>query len=122
MLSRDIAILLLLFAGIVGFLLVSLWPYNPDFSKPLRFSWFFLTPLNGVLNYLCFIPFGLLIANLSFVDRPILIAGVCCALLSGVVEFLQIFIPVRYASISDLVLNTSGGITGAYLITSRYFS
>jgi VanZ family protein len=74
--------------------------------------------VNGVLNLICFVPFGVVIANLSFVGQPIVAAAAYCGCLSLVVEVLQLFLPGRYGCVSDWLLNTVGGIIGAGLASS----
>ena len=116
----DSIIVFLLIAGMLAYLYLGLLPFSFDFGRnPVVHVWF-VTPVNGLLNWLCFIPFGVLIARLSVVDKPVLTALVCCALLSATVEGLQLFLPGRFACISDWVLNTTGGVTGALLVSRFY--
>lgn len=107
-----------LFAGLVGwtllFLAVGLWPF--DFQWPAQWRiYYWPTPLNGVLNFLSFLPFGVLIAALAFGSSPVLSAGVFCGLMSLSVEVAQLFLADRYSSVADVVLNTLGGMAGAAL-------
>jgi len=110
--------LALLGAGVLAYLAVGLMPFNFDFARPLKVHWVFITPVNGVLNWLCFVPLGFVIARLSWIDRPVLAAVLVCACLSLAVESLQIFLPGRYSCFSDWALNTAGGLTGAWAAAS----
>ena len=105
----------LLALGLAGYLYVGLMPFRFDFGRTPRVHLGFVAPLNSTLNFLCFIPLGFLIAVLSFVERPVLSAGLLCGGASLLVEFLQLFIPGRFSSFADLLLNTSGGVAGALL-------
>lgn len=116
----DSLIILLLSLGVLAFLVAGLLPFNFDFNRTPHVHIWFITPFNGVANWACFVPLGMLIAGLSFVERPVLTAVICCALLSVTVESLQLFLPSRYSCVSDILLNTLGGMTGAVLATSTY--
>jgi len=110
---RDWLLAGLLALGSGAFLLVGLAPYRFDFTRPARVRWLFIRPLNGLLNWLCFLPFGVLIASLSMVERPVIAATAYCAALSFIVEYLQRYLPGRYSCVSDWVLNVCGGAAGA---------
>lgn len=103
----------LLLGGVMAYLIVGLAPFDFDFGHPSRFHIVFITPVNAILNWACFIPFGILIAKFPVVEKPIVVAGIFCAVLSLSVECLQLFIPGRFAVVTDWLLNTTGGITGA---------
>lgn len=111
----------LIWAGLLllglAYVLIGLTPFTFEFDRPIRVHVAFLTPWNAVLNWACFVPFGILIAWLPDIDRPLLTAAMACALLSMGVELLQLFIPGRYCCVSDWVLNTAGAWTGALLVT-----
>jgi VanZ family protein len=111
----DPIILTLLLLGILGYLLVGLTPFTFDFARSPHVHFGFNAPANNALNFLCFIPLGVLIASLSWVERPLVAAGVVCGMLSLLVESLQLFIPGRFSTFSDLLLNTGGAVAGAYL-------
>lgn len=111
-------LILLLLAGTLAFLAVGLAPFKFDFRRRHRVRISFVRPVNGALNLICFVPFGVVIANLSFVGEPILAAGIYCACLSLVVETLQLYLPGRFGCVSDWLLNTAGGIAGALLASS----
>ena len=112
----DSLLLMLLLIGIAAYLIAGLMPFTLDLAREPRVYLGFKAPFNATLNYLCFVPLGVLIANLSFVERPLLAAGLVCGALSLMVESLQIFIPGRFSTLSDWVLNTSGALTGAWLV------
>lgn len=110
----------LIWAGLfligLAYVLIGLTPFTFEFDRPLRVHLAFITPWNALLNWACFIPFGVLIASLPGIDRPLLTAILAAALLSMAVELLQLFIPGRYCCVSDWVLNTAGAGTGALLV------
>ena len=73
-----------------------------------------------VSNVLLFIPWGFLLAIwLAGRGRRYLLtltlALLSGALLSGTVEFVQLFAPSRYTSFVDLVTNTFGSMRGAFI-------
>jgi glycopeptide antibiotics resistance protein len=112
----DEVLLGALIAASIAYLAVGLAPFTFEFSRPLRMHWIFVTPVNGLLNWACFVPVGMLIAKLSFVDRPLVAAAVTCGAASLAVEALQMFIPGRFCCLSDWFLNTAGAITGAWIV------
>jgi glycopeptide antibiotics resistance protein len=118
----DPILLALLFVLALAYLAVGLAPFEFDFSRPGRFHVMFVTPWNGVLNWACFVPFGVLIAALSFVERPVLTAVVVCGLLSLAVEALQLYLPGRFSCLSDWLLNVAGAATGALLAIAARIS
>lgn len=98
----------------LAFLVAGLWPFR--FRRPDRVVVYFLpNPINGPLNFLCFVPFGLLIARLPLEVSPIPATALYCFMLSLSVETGQIFLSRRYPSVADLILNTLGGVVGAIL-------
>lgn len=111
----DLTLLLLLGLGVASYLVVGLTPFEFDFSRRSPVYLVFLTPLNSVLNWLCFVPLGLLVAGLSFVERPVIVAVLVFGLLSLLVEALQLFVPGRFCVVSDWILNTAGAASGALL-------
>jgi glycopeptide antibiotics resistance protein len=101
----------------LAFLIAGLWPFR--FSRPDRFViYFFPNAVNGLLNFVCFLPFGFLIARLPLEASPILAATLYCFMLSFSVETAQLFLVRRYPSVADLVLNTLGGAVGAILFVA----
>jgi len=79
---------------------------------PRYFTW-----LDLGLNFAAYIPLGFLAALCFARGRPglgaALVATALSALLSCGLETLQALLPVRIASVSDLVANTAGGGAGA---------
>lgn len=80
------------------------------------------TTFDTILNFLSYLPFGLLL-GLAFRARlsalPSLL-GTCIlgALLSGSMEFLQMYLPSRSSSNLDILANTCGTALGALLALS----
>jgi VanZ family protein len=115
---------------ILGILLVTLFPSAPGLASGFDRGWAPLsaadfvanvrhvTLLDVVQNVLLFIPFGFLSASFFANSRAMgigppawsCLAGIC---LSGGVEILQAWIPGRYPSLSDMVLNGAGALGGA---------
>ena len=91
---------------------------------PFRFQW---APAHGltdiwgwsdlVMNVLMFVPFGFVYQ----LTRPRGAApdwpqvAVLGAAISGAIEILQLFSPMRYSSLMDVVANTTGAAVGAWL-------
>ena len=111
-----------LLAGLVGWTLlfyaVGLWPF--DFQAPAHWQiYFWPTPINGVLNFASFLPFGVLLAALGWGSSPlsslspVWTAAIFCGLISLSVEVAQLFLPERFSSVADVTLNTLGGMAGA---------
>lgn len=75
------------------------------------------------INILGFIPFGFLgLAHFASITRPasipvrlVLIVVLFGGLLSLAIELLQVFLPGRYSSLTDLICNTFGTAVGAFL-------
>ncbi len=107
--------------SILAILLLTLFPYHFQKAGALRQPFLDLGPaslnLDFFLNILLFVPFGLgLSAWLEFKRRPFW-CGLAAALLggaflSGVVEFMQKFLPFRDSSLSDIAANSLGGAIG----------
>jgi len=72
-----------------------------------------------LLNFLCFLPVGLVLALLFHHHRPVLWATLLCALLSLAVECTQVFVATRHPSALDFLLNTSGAFVGAMALRYR---
>lgn len=81
-----------------------------------------LSRADAVTNVLAYLPLGLLLARwwrnrgatLGVIAIPTLIG----ALLNSGMEFSQQFLPVRVASLSDLLANTLGTVIGALMAAS----
>jgi len=79
-----------------------------------RANWY--RDLDVYVNFLGFLPFGALVVLISRGRLGVLKIMMYGGLLSLSIESLQILIPVRNPSLSDLLLNTSGAGVGAYLM------
>lgn len=69
--------------------------------------------LDALLNLLAFIPVGFVPALSRRLRRPLLVAVGLCATASLAVEVTQFFFLYRVPSVSDWILNLSGGAVGA---------
>jgi VanZ family protein len=70
-----------------------------------------------VINFLVFVPYGfLLYYSLTLLGKTsgnaILLASLCGAVLSFLIELLQVFLPDRYPSATDVLANTLGTFGG----------
>jgi len=78
------------------------------------FTWF-----DFFLNYLAYIPLGILLAYVLRIHRPaaqvLLLAALCGLMLSVAMEYAQMYLPSRVSSNSDLLSNSSGTLTGAVI-------
>jgi len=99
--------------GIAAYFCAALYPFRFDFRRPGAFHWVYVTPVNGALNFLCFMPLGFAVAHLSFVHQPVLDAAIVCGSISGIAETLQRFVPGRFSTLSDWLLNVAGGVVGS---------
>lgn len=68
-----------------------------------------------VINFIGFLPFGLLLAFVSRNSFSLSLACAWCVLMSLSIEIGQLFLDARYPSILDLFFNTAGGCTGAWI-------
>ena len=70
-----------------------------------------------VANFLAFIPIGYLAVRSfpSGIKRPLLLAGLVGLAASFSIEIYQLFCRSRVPSSTDLILNTTGAVLGAYL-------
>ena len=95
---------------------LTLWPATVDSQEQIPF-WCILCGsrdlADAFLNVLLFMPFG---AGLALLRGPWL-ALVGSGALSGSVEFAQTFLPGRFSTLGDLLVNTSGGLVGGLLAT-----
>jgi glycopeptide antibiotics resistance protein len=123
-------VILIISIGII--LIATLFPFNFVFPSDLSLQTFSnqferATNLNDRLgNVLLFIPLGFGLAsflNLSKKRNIFIIALLISAILSSTVEILQVFLPSRAPTISDIFTNTIGGGLGAcfYLSSSQTF-
>jgi len=76
-----------------------------------------LNPADFIINLLAYVPLGLSATWMSgrdtSVPRAALKAIAACAALSFAMEWMQMYLPMRRASIVDLVANATGGALGA---------
>ena len=80
------------------------------------------TPFDAIVNVLAYIPFGFL-AGLALrahlgVIASVTIAAACGLTLSGSMEYLQMYLPIRTSSNLDILTNSAGTLTGALLAVS----
>jgi VanZ family protein len=75
------------------------------------------SPLEVASNVVLFVPFSLL-GLLIWPSRRVLGWTAAGALLSATIELVQlVFLPHRFATVSDVVANTTGALLGALLAT-----
>ena len=110
--------------------LIAFWPSPVDqpvqgqLADVLKFlhahgipAWFNYRFVESAANVLLFVPVGV-VASLAFVDKPWWQIGVFGFLVSSCIEVGQLlFLHNRFASLQDVVTNTSGAIIGALLAT-----
>jgi VanZ family protein len=119
-----------LLAGYVGVLVLLNWlPFDVRWDLPWALerlgsiSWVPLADYQEVSPYqafdqalhrvLVFMPLGALLASLLNYSRPEALVGVLAALLALAIEIGQAFLPDRYPSVSDVILETAGACAGA---------
>jgi VanZ family protein len=113
---------LLLYAGLIIY--GSLYPFSgwrvPDASQPnMAHLWWreHLSRSDALTNFLAYIPLGYLIAKtMRMRGRTCLtltIAVLTGTVLSASVEFLQIYLPSRVSSLTDVFFNSCGTLAGA---------
>lgn len=112
--------------GLGLILAATLFPFN--FSAPQLSPIEVITHFNESGNLIdqignigLFVPFGFGIAGLMLRQgrtrwQAVLIAGLISTSLSTLVELLQFFLPARTPTITDIVTNSLGGLTGAILL------
>jgi glycopeptide antibiotics resistance protein len=117
---RKSTIVALMYLGYVFILTLHPFEFSRPELQPFSISSFFagVGPRDFILNILLFIPLGVLVHRRQAIDRrqfsPILIAVIVGAVVSILIELLQIF-SVRRPSAADVVANTLGTIAGAIL-------
>ena len=101
-------------------------PLSYQFIRADRLERFFMpafgriegsTLKDWLLNFLGFIPFGILITTLIHPRRVYATATIAALLLSLSIEMTQMWLPWRVPSSHDLALNTLGGFVGAWIAT-----
>jgi hypothetical protein len=112
---------------ILGLLIVpltTLFPFalqvQDDIPDQIRRGFHFRTnPLDVVANLLLFMPLGFglagLLANTKRWQKStrLVLVLLISVLLSASVELLQVFLPTRAATVTDIVVNGTGGVLGA---------
>jgi hypothetical protein len=82
--------------------------------------------MDAIINLIGFIPFAFILSAIlvgaggALEKRAVLITVAFCFLVSLTLEILQAWMPSRSSSLLDLMLNTIGGWTGAFIY--RFFS
>lgn len=79
-----------------------------------------LLAIDSVVNFIGFMPFGAIVTLLLQASRhdrshAALLATLASLVLSFVIELAQAWMPPRDSSLRDLLLNTGGGLVGAWL-------
>jgi VanZ family protein len=91
-------------------------PFGAFLSAPWP-RW--ITIEDVIFNFAAYLPLGfLLVLALCARLHPrnaVLVAAAVCALLSFVLESIQQYLPMRFASTVDLLVNTCGGAAGALI-------
>src|SRR6516225_6698847 len=118
----------ILVLGLAGILFLTLYPFR--FAVPssvlMHGSPFLLgasekaKPLDILLNVLLFVPFGFgLAARVKKIGTgrlaTVILTWAAGALLSYVIEFLQLFVPGRSSGWDDVVTNSLGAFVGAII-------
>ena len=107
----------------------SLSPFSGWQEQGLEFStvlawplWLQYTWFDAAANLLGYLPFGLLLGlalRVRFnVSWTVLLATLGGVLLSAMMEYAQMYLPVRISSNLDLLANSSGALVGALLAVS----
>jgi glycopeptide antibiotics resistance protein len=73
--------------------------------------------LEVAANVAMFVPFGVL-ALTAYRWMRVWSATLAGLVTSGIIEGVQLFLPTRYATVSDLVANTAGAFLGALLVAT----
>jgi hypothetical protein len=109
---------LLLVASLVAILLATMMPYPHQPVLPV--SWCLACGEHGtadaIANVVLFLPLGMAAAALGW---PALGAVLGAALLSTVVEVVQVALPGRDPSLGDVICNTAGAALGIYGLALR---
>ena len=73
--------------------------------------------LEVAANVAMFVPFGAL-ALTAYRWMRVWSATIAGLATSGIIEGVQLFLPTRYATVSDLIANTAGALLGALLVAA----
>lgn len=106
--------------------------YIPSHFEIMHERYFSLTPfaahhfaslnsyVDWVINFTGFFGLGLLIVFVRGRSSSVLVATLLCAALSLSIEVGQLFFEGRVPSPADLILNTMGGLFGAWIGKNRH--
>ncbi|NLO72426.1 MAG: VanZ family protein [Porphyromonadaceae bacterium] len=67
--------------------------------------------LEFTANIVLFLPFGLFL-RLAWPQLTLLVVSLSSSAVSVLIETVQVLLPTRYPTVSDVIANTSGGIIG----------
>jgi glycopeptide antibiotics resistance protein len=73
--------------------------------------------LEVAANVAMFVPFGVL-ALTAYRWMRVWSATIAGLATSGIIEGVQLFLPTRFATVSDLIANTAGALLGALLVAA----
>jgi glycopeptide antibiotics resistance protein len=79
-------------------------PYGPTYDT-----------LEVAANVVMFVPFGVL-AMTAYRWMRVWSTTLAGLVTSGIIEGVQLFLPTRYSTVSDLIANTAGALLGALLV------
>jgi len=122
----KLAIAIIFFSLILVFF-GTLLPFNFSVNEPISLTFLareFITKTTGedvVANLFFFVPFGFGLSAYLYprkLDRwgSLITVAIASCLLSVTVEIVQIFLPSRFPTLSDIILNTLGGTLGYLLL------
>ena len=86
-------------------------------TKPITRPFASIDPVDGFVNFVGYLPLGFLLA---WILRPrqgatILYSILIALVVSGSLEFAQLFLPARTPSIDDWILNVTGAAVGSII-------
>jgi glycopeptide antibiotics resistance protein len=87
---------------------------TPSFQRVELIPFAIGTTRTQVLNFLAFVPLGVIGARLGWQPKKLLLFT---AVLSAATELLQLFSATRYPQTTDFILNTAGALAGMTLHT-----
>lgn len=130
MIKHRTWIYLLLIITLSSIFFVTIFPFNFIISESLSWQsiikqFYWATNIKDYIrNILLFIPLGIGLAgtipikNFNYY-QIIIITLFISAILSTNIELIQIFLPSRFSSVSDIICNSSGGALGSILYCWR---
>lgn len=117
-LARHVRIRLAFVVWLCGWVWIAVpwrsFQWTPSFRRVEVIPFAIESTLTQVLNFLAFVPAGLLGARLGWGPAKIVLVG---AGLSGATEVLQLFSRTRYPETTDVILNTTGALAGMTIAT-----